>query len=613
MRGRLLQISELHLLGALVLLMASAAAHAQTVTLTQLRYQTVFATISIPRLDITGSPLSEAELRAILDPASPGSAAERISRIEARSAVAPEIVVAQEFSGGSGTATYLDVRITDIARGVFGEISATGMIGENVDPQTGKVSYRTGPAKVEALDMALLLRVLFDSSSNPQAVPVAPLYRSVSYSDYTMQLPSSLGEVAVGRVTSRDFRARVGRESFDKSFRALLEFADRQQNARPNATPGAQDLVSMGNFLEMFANFETGVTDAENIRMRMLDGDARTTVSIAAMRFSDQPANSGFALRDLRVEAGAQAGTVSVTEIEARDFSFREAFAAASDLLRSGDPGAIERQWMRLIPKLGSMRIAGIDMTVPDPDARPRRPHQRQEGPRRQEPAQTLRITAKSVDLGFGNQIEGVPTAFRFGAEEIAIPLSASSRDGNIRNLRAMGLTNLTLNWLMDVAWRQDRNTLDISALNFGIKDKMSTALSGRLGNVTRDAFSTDSALAQVAWLATTAQNLKFSFTNLGLVERIIEEEAKKARKTPEALRREWGTMAAIGLPALLGSSDGARAISAAIARFLARPGSIEIEATSKTPAGLGIADIIVAADDLQSLFDKLDIRANAQ
>lgn len=603
-------LSRLAALCLLVIAFAPPAlAQAPSVTLQDLRYSLGFVNIHIPRLDVRGSPLSQAELRTLLDPASPGNAVDRIQRLQAQSAEAPEVIVEQDVGGARSRTVYRDVRISGLANGEFGEVTSASMAGETSDPKTGTVVYRNGLTRVEGLDVGQIARLIFDSSANPERTEMRPAYRSLSYQDMALRLPQEMGEITLARVTARGFKGRPGREPLDSSIRAMIDFFERQKDARPNTRPSPQDMLVIGRFFEIFGNFEYGVMDMEGFRGRVGAGAEAASFEIAAMRFSDQAQSPGLAIRDMRVEAGP--ARFVMAELEARDYGIRDMFRALADILQSGDPTAIERQWQRLIPKIGTLRIAGLDIVAPDPDARPRG---RQSGP--QQPpaqAQTLRITAKSMELGFANQIDGVPTAMKLGADELVIPLSANSRDENVRNMRAMGLTSVNLSWLADLAWRQDRNVLDITALNLGIKDQLSASISGRLGNVTREAFSTDTALAQVAWLSATAQQLKINVRNSGLIERFIETTARRDGKSPEALRREWGTIAAVGLPALLGSSDGARAISGAIARFLARPGAIEIEAASRSPSGVGVADAVMAMGDPQGLFDKLEIRASAQ
>ena len=70
--------------------------------------------------------------------------------------------------------------------------------------------------------------------------------------------------------------------------------------------------------------------------------------------------------------------------------------------------------------------------------------------------------------------------------------------------------------------------------------------------------------------------------------------------------------MASLGLAAILGPSDAAKALTAAVSRFAARPGTLTIEASAKSASGLGLADVITLADPTE-ILDKIDLKANAE
>ncbi len=514
----------------------------------------------------------------------------------------PEIIVETNINGQTTRTVYRDVRVSSVAGGVVGELVAASATGEASDPKAGKTTFQIGRTAIEGLDMPLVARVVTGSSPDPASMPMSPVMRVLAYQDYRMT--TAMGEVTIGRLVSRDFRARPGREPLNQAIRGLMETAERQQaQGGRNRAANPQDMVLVGQFFSIFDNFEYGVMDVEAMQARFGQGADGGGMTIAAMRFSDKADSPGLAIRDMVVQGGP--ARFALAEFEARDFGFRDTFRAAAELLQSGNPSALERNWQRLIPKLGTLRMRGLDLTAPDESG-----GARQQAPRT---PQTIRITAKAMELGFGGQLNGVPTALRFGAEELQVPVPASSTDENARQLRAMGIERLNLDWLADLAWRQQGQTLDIAALNVAARDLFAFGLSGRLGNISPEAFSTDAALAQVAWLQATAQQLKLSLRNGGLVEKIIENEARKARRSVDQLRREWGTLAAMGLPAILGDSEGARAISQAVSRFLARPGELEIEATSRAPGGVGLPDAIAVMGNPRAIFDRIEVKAAAR
>jgi hypothetical protein len=69
--------------------------------------------------------------------------------------------------------------------------------------------------------------------------------------------------------------------------------------------------------------------------------------------------------------------------------------------------------------------------------------------------------------------------------------------------------------------------------------------------------------------------------------------------------------MAAIAIPAMLGDSPAAKTIASAVARFVARPGTLSLSATAPA-GGIGLADVI-ALGDPKAVLGKIEVKADAQ
>jgi hypothetical protein len=597
-----MNLARLRIFGAGLLLLAGTIAAAADMTLTNLRYDAGVIKITIPRMEVRGTTLSENDVRGILDGTGAGDAVSRLARLQASSVTIPELTMVQDVGGaGSQTMTYRGITMTDINGGVIGRMQAAGMTGEMTDPSVGKMPFTIGEMAAEGVDMPLSARVLTASVPDPSTVAMAPIYRNVSYRDYVISLPGGAGQISVALVIGRDAKARPGKEPLITTLRGIMEMAEKQKadgNAKDD--PSTAELAMIARMLGFFDNFEYGVMDAEGFKGNFKSGKDAAAFSIARMRFSDQAQQGGFAMSDLKVDAGP--AKIVLAEFEMRDFGYRDSMRALADMLERGDIGAVMTDYTKLVPKLGTIRIKGLNLEAPDTSQRNRRG-----------PPEVIRASVKSMELGFGQQVDGIPTSVRFGAEEFAAPLSANSKESAVRDLVAMGFKDVNLSWLADLAWNRDREQMNIKALNISGKDMASLNLAGQLGNVGKDAFSTDTALAQVAWLSATAQRLTLNFENFGGVEKIVAREAAKAKKTPEALRREWGTIAAVGLPAILGDSDGAKALTGAISRFVARPGKLDIDIASRSPGGIGMADAVQAMGAPQALFDKIEVQAKAE
>jgi hypothetical protein len=223
-----------------------------------------------------------------------------------------------------------------------------------------------------------------------------------------------------------------------------------------------------------------------------------------------------------------------------------------------------------------------------------------------------LKVGLKTFELKAGEQLNGVPTSLGLTIDNLQAPVTEASGNPAARDLIAMGYRMLDLSAKIDLAWEAARNELAIRAISLGGAGMGKLEAKGTLGNVTKDLFSSDLALAQVAALGATARLVEAKLQNQGLFEKLLDNEARKAKRKPEDLRREYAMMASLGLAAILGPSDAAKTLTAAVSRFVAKPGTLTVQANAKSGSGLGLADVITLTDPTE-IFDKIDLKANAE
>ncbi len=595
------------LLVAMITLAHPASHHAVAAdrVLSGLSWQIGPFRLDIPQMEVVGTALGEAELRAILTtmPAN-GLLSGSLARLEADRVIIPEARLTQVSGAGAQTNIYSGIVLEGVRAGIIATMTVGATTGSFSDPQYGDMAYTVAKAGGEAIDLPHIARVLTERAAGP-GEPLKPLFASLSYSDYRIRLPNGAGEIAIARLANRDARARPGAEPLAAVIADVMALpqddADRN-GADGTGRPEAEELRTIARALRLFDDLQCGVIDAEGIEVRIDDGAQTGRLSIRQARFSDAGGQSGLALAGLVAEGGG--ARMALAEFEARDFAFAPSIAALAAIIEKGDLDAVTESFGRLIPKLGTIRLKGLEVEAPEALTG---------GRRTREAPQLLRPAITAAEIAVGAQRNGIPTAIRFSVEGLDVPLPADANDTGVRDLRAMGLTSVNLSWLADFAWRESDNVIEIRSLSFSGRDLVTASITGELANVTADVFSLDAALASVAWLGATARRVTVSIENKGLFEKVMASEARKAGKTPDALRRELGAAAALGLPALLGPSDQARILTNALARFIARPGRLDIDLSSRNPAGLGVADLLASIDRPQALLDKLDVKAAAR
>ncbi len=309
------------------------------------------------------------------------------------------------------------------------------------------------------------------------------------------------------------------------------------------------------------------------------------------------PAKSGFALEGTSFSGGGAKGQIET--IAYSGFSLSPLIEELKALLAKPDADIDNLDFRKFIPTIGTIRMTGMSVDAPQP-------------PRRGQPQPPLRIGLGLMELKTGEQLNGVPTAVSLTLDNLLVPVTEGPGNPAARDLIAMGFRTLDLSAKLDMAWDAAKSELGVRALSLGAANMAKLDISGILGNVTKDLFASDLALAQVAALGATVRSVEAKLQNFGLLEKLVENEARKANRKPDDMRREYAMMASLGLSAILGPSDAAKTLTAAISRFAAQPRALTVQASAKSGSGLGLADVLTITDPTQ-IFDKIDLKATAE
>jgi hypothetical protein len=221
-------------------------------------------------------------------------------------------------------------------------------------------------------------------------------------------------------------------------------------------------------------------------------------------------------------------------------------------------------------------------------------------------------ISVAAIEIAAAKPVEGLPSEIRIALSDLSLTMAGADEDSPLGNLIGLGYDKLTLSLGAAAHWNETRQEIVIRDMSVRATDMGSATLAGMIGHVSRDVFHPDSTVAAVALIGATAQSLDLTIQNGGLFERIVAREAKRQKRTPEELRRDYGIAAAIGIPAALGNSVAAKTLGNAIARFVAKPGRLGIQAKVKDGAGIGLADIAAGAEPA-AMLDRLEVTASAR
>jgi hypothetical protein len=563
-------------------------------------------TITAPRVAVKGSALEREAFIALFGTGTSESAVARMTRLDADEISAPELVFEQSIGPEKQVTRYRDVKFAQVRAGriASGEAAqgSVAMTGAAAGPISGTIK-RTSFAD---FDLKQTARVLTERSQPGVTELLLPLFGRFELDGYALDMGPA-GKMSMGKMTSRGFAARVGDEPVGALLArvATLSEAQRAAGTVPDAPKTPEERQLGLALLSLYDTFTYGSGEARDFAMNVVAPPKAggkpdpVEMTIARIAFGeDTPAKSGIELEGLRFAGGGGKG--SLDSISHSGFSFGPVIAELKALLARPDADPDTLDLRKFIPTIGTIRLAGLSVEAPQPAVRG------------QPAPPPMKIGLGGFELKAGEQLNGVPTSLGLTIDRLVAPVTEGPGNPAARDLIAMGFRSLDLSAKLDLAWDPARSELAIRALSLGGAGMARLDASGTLGNITRDLFASDLALAQVAALGATVRNVEARLQNFGLLEKIVENEARKARRKPEDLRREVSMMASLGLAAMLGPSDAAKTLTAAISRFAAKPGTLNVAVSAKSASGLGLADVI-ALTDPTDIFDKIDLKANAE
>ncbi len=563
-------------------LIGAALAQSDTVVLENVSFTTGTTTYSANRIEFSGVTSSRAELEAIFDKAAAVPLAERLARVSAQQMTIPELIAEQVGPGGQHRHIQKNLVATNVKGGLIERIT--------VDSGTIEGSYaknRTtgshGRAALTIVDTAAIARLYVERGS--ASSPMVKLYGGFSVEDLRMKITGEgSGAFQMVRLSGRDFYARSTEETWSGAETLATQLSN---TAKPSAEETSRLIGVLGDMLGAF-----DLAQAESVGIDIHDPKAGQNGGARVARMAYTGAVGG-STPEARVEGmeffNEKDGKARISTIAFTGFSLENTFRGLKSS-QGRDLTTIEpSEWRKLAPTLGTMRISGVDFDLPNDASKAGK-------------GDRVKFTLKAMELSADKPVDGIPPNSRLSIENLAFPVPQDAEIDGLKEIAALGYRTLDLSFVAATFWNEQNNELTIREVSTQVADMGAVTLRGVLGSVTKDVFSMDSAVSLVAWVGAAAKSLDLTVENKGLFDRYLAQESKKQKKTQEALRREFGTVAAVGIPALLGNSSQAKTIGQAVGRFAAKPGRLVISAKAKNEAGLGFADLINLNEPAEAL-----------
>jgi len=541
------------------------------------------------------------------------SLAERIGRVSAKRVSVPEINVTQTLNGKEQKTSYKDVTLEDINHGHVARYSASGVIFDlnlELPDEKGVVTEERMAGTIGAyegkdIDGVFIAR-LYTEKAGPNDTEAKPVYGP--FSAKNIVITGTKSSFSYDEVRSNGFTMRLPSEPLMETLQQLetVKNVDDLSPEERNAF-----------FTRLINIFDTiGKGDVELIGMKINPGateKGEASIDKVAMTFDNKKLDmsmNGFS-------AGNGTDHVKMDEISLKGFDwaptaegFRK-FSALSDVEMESFP------FTTMLPEFGTLVVRGVDADLPydnnvnddiditdedgNPVAKPDGlPHR-------------LIFGMKSYELALKKPYNGIPTDIRIAYEDVSLPVPADSNEEAYQQLRKLGYDRVTISSNVEANWDEANQNLVIKDISVSGKDMGSLSMSGLLGGVSKEFFSGDKVLAQVALLGLKAHEVTLKVEEQGLIEKALKFYAEEQNVTVDEARSGLTFVATALLQELAADQPKLQEAITAFSSFVAKPNIFELIVKAKSDKGLGALELVAASQNPLLLLDKVDIEAKAE
>ena len=549
--------------------------------------------LSIPTITAVDSSMDEAALR---DALSGGFSkhVDELAKLTATSIAIPEITLTMTVTPAGGaapvttTAKYTDLVLSNVKDGVAASVS----IG-SAESTTKEGSFKFGKMSTGLLDIGGILALYSLVPGGSADAPMKTLYKDFAFEGGSFSGPEV--SCTFGKVTADEFDARP----LKVSFAALMEAAGKMEAAKENPPPEA---------IATFVSFMTDIFQA--FKSTPLNMDGLTCTGTA----EGKPLN--FSIGGLTMDGYAPGlyPAIAVHDIKFKSgdedsFTLAEAKFKSTDLSGpiaavNGNAGGLNEAWFttnyrKLIPAWGGFSFSGLALDVPNPD----------------KPSERYQAKVADFDLTLSDYLNGIPTKLSTTASGVEVPLPTDSTDDSVKMLKAIGITSVNLNYEVSASWDKANQSINVDKVAVSGNDLGSFAIATVIGNATETLFDIDPNVEQAAAMGVTVKSVKIDIKDAGLEDKMIPLlAAQQGGADPTAFRKAMAAQAEGAAIAMLGSTDSARQLGAAVSDFiLGGKKALTIGITAKDPSGIAVPVFMQASNDPTVLASAVDITGSAE
>lgn len=230
-----------------------------------------------------------------------------------------------------------------------------------------------------------------------------------------------------------------------------------------------------------------------------------------------------------------------------------------------------------MLPEFGTLVIKGVDADLPgDSHANDDVDVEEDQDGTATPPAsglpERIKFSMKSYELALNKPFNGIPTDIRVAYEDMSLPLPANSSEEMYQQLRKLGYDRVTISSNLEANWDEASQSLIIKDLSLSGKDMGKVSMSGLMGGFTKEFFSGDKVMAQVALLGLKAREVKLKIEEQGMIAKGLQFYAEENDMTVDEARSTLTLIASAVLQELAADQPKLQDAITAFSTFLAKP-----------------------------------------
>jgi len=574
-------------MGLVLLFMAYAAFprasySSEPILIDSLTFNSGQLTYQAEGIELEGVDLPQESMEALLHGSDVTAQAKALSSLNASLIKVSRLRQTQTIGDQATSTIYSNVSLTTIKAGVAAQLRIESSTFGTVASVAGSSSGSTGLIALDDIDLGLLIG--FGSpAQDKKNDEFRRAYRHAEINQMVVQNPNS-ATISIERASTDEFQLRNSGDGLT----AIGERLAKRQGSTPQSD--ADMSATFIDVVDVLSSFSVGSLELVNLSVKN-DEQPTTLTTIQKIQY-----------------AGGVGGDVSSFRFEGVNVAIENFHLKIGSFMQSG---------IKLAPVFDALR-----KTLSKPNAKPQDI----------DPTLFLPLIGR-IELHDGIVDTNLEGAKQFGARSIVFaletpkdappnqvdlsfdglygPLPTNTNDTTIQTLASLGYHDINLSGGL-------KATLDAKAQGLDFESTLSSqnmaniALSSRFGNVSVASLLANPSNIPITLLGASLKSFRVAVENRGLVERLIDQQAIKTKRTAEEVRASYASAAAASLQIYLGMSENAKGLTKTIVSFINNPNKLMISGQSKKPAGVTIADT-ATGEGPAAILDLFDLQSEPQ